>query len=55
MKLELKNINKYFDDFHVLQDIDFTINSGEIFGYLGRNGAGKSTSIRILMDVFNQS
>lgn len=55
MKLELKNINKYFDDFHVLQDIDFTINSGEIFGYLGRNGAGKTTSIRILMDVFEQS
>lgn len=55
MKLELKNINKYFDDFHVLKDINITMNSGEIFGYLGRNGAGKTTSIRILMDVFEQS
>ncbi len=54
MKLEFKNINKYFDDFHVLQDINFTVNSGQIFGYLGRNGAGKTTSIRILMDVFRQ-
>ena len=55
MKLELRKINKYFDDFHVLNDIDLTIKSGEIFGYLGRNGAGKTTSIRILMDVFSQS
>lgn len=55
MKLELIGINKYFDDFHVLNDINITIQSGEIFGYLGRNGAGKTTSIRILMDVFKMS
>lgn len=54
MKLEFKKINKYFDDFHVLKDISFTVNSGQIFGYLGRNGAGKTTSLRILMDVFKQ-
>ena len=53
MKLELKNINKYYGDFHVLQDVSLTINSGEMFAYLGRNGAGKTTSIRILMDVFS--
>ncbi|AMC92650.1 ABC transporter ATP-binding protein [Erysipelothrix larvae] len=52
MKLEFKGINKYFGDFHVLKDVSFTVNSGEVFGYLGRNGAGKTTSIRILMDVF---
>ncbi|NLZ94822.1 MAG: ABC transporter ATP-binding protein, partial [Bacteroidales bacterium] len=39
MKLELIGINKYFDEFHVLNDINITIQSGEIFGYLGRNGA----------------
>ncbi len=55
MKLQFKNIHKYFDNFHVLQDINFTVNSGQIFGYLGRNGAGKTTSIRILMDVFRQN
>lgn len=54
MQLEFKGINKYFDDFHVLKDINFTVNSGQIFGFLGRNGAGKTTSIRILMDVFKQ-
>ncbi len=55
MKLEFININKYFDDFHVLKDISITVNSGQIFGYLGRNGAGKTTSLRILMDVFKQN
>lgn len=55
MKIEFKHINKYFNDFHVLKDINFTIESGKTFGYLGRNGAGKTTSIRILMDVFSQS
>ena len=52
MKLEFRNIDKYFNDFHVLKDVTFTVNSGQIFGYLGRNGAGKTTSIRVLMDVF---
>lgn len=55
MKIEFKNLNKYFNDFHVLQDLNFTIESGKTFGYLGRNGAGKTTSIRILMDVFSQT
>lgn len=55
MKIEFKAVNKYFDEFHVLQNINFTIESGKIFGFLGRNGAGKTTSIRILMDVFPAS
>ena len=52
MKLELVNVNKYYGDFHVLKDVNLEINSGRLFAYLGRNGAGKTTSIRILMDVF---
>lgn len=53
MKLRFNKINKYFDKFHVLKDIDFQVESGQIFGYLGRNGAGKTTSLRILMNVFD--
>lgn len=53
--LAFNKINKFFGDFHVLKDIDFSIESGKIFGYLGRNGAGKTTSLRILMDVFKPS
>lgn len=52
MKLEVKNIFKNFSDKEVLKGISFSAESGEAFGLLGRNGAGKTTSIRILMDVF---
>ena len=52
MRLELKNIDKAFGDKQVLKGVSFTAESGKAFGLLGRNGAGKTTSIRILMDVF---
>lgn len=53
MKLEVKNMFKNFGDKEVLKGISFSAESGEAFGLLGRNGAGKTTSIRILMDVFS--
>lgn len=52
MKLEIKNIYKSFGSKKVLKGVSFSAESGETFGLLGRNGAGKTTSIRILMDVF---
>ena len=52
MILELKNIEKSFGEKKVLEGVSFTARSGKAFGLLGRNGAGKTTSIRILMDVF---
>lgn len=52
MLLELKNIEKSFGDKQVLKGVSFAAESGKAFGLLGRNGAGKTTSIRILMDVF---
>ena len=52
MILELKNINKSFGDKVVLEGVSFTAESGKAFGLLGRNGAGKTTAIRILMNVF---
>jgi len=52
MELRVEKINKSFGQKHVLQDISFTVHSGEALGYLGRNGAGKTTSIRILTDIF---
>lgn len=52
MLLELKNIEKSFGTKKVLEGVSFTARSGKAFGLLGRNGAGKTTSIRILMDVF---
>ena len=52
MKLELCEIHKSFGEKHVLDGVSFSAESGRAFGLLGRNGAGKTTSIRILMDVF---
>ena len=52
MRLELKNIDKSFGTKEVLKGVTFAAESGKAFGLLGRNGAGKTTSIRILMNVF---
>ena len=52
MILELKNIDKSFGEKEVLKGVSFTAEGGKAFGLLGRNGAGKTTSIRIIMNVF---
>jgi len=52
VKLELKDIHKSFDGKEVLKGINFSVESGRALGLLGRNGAGKTTSIRIIMDIF---
>ena len=52
MVLELRNIDKSFGEKEVLKGVSFTAEGGKAFGLLGRNGAGKTTSIRILMNVF---
>ena len=52
MILELKNIDKSFGEKEVLKGVSFVAEGGKAFGLLGRNGAGKTTSIRILMNVF---
>lgn len=52
MELEIKNIHKSFGEKEVLKGVSLRAEGGKAFGLLGRNGAGKTTSIRILMDVF---
>ena len=52
MILELRNMEKSFGEKKVLTGVSFKAEGGKAFGLLGRNGAGKTTSIRILMDVF---
>ena len=52
MIFELKNIEKSFGEKKVLTGVSFKAEGGKAFGLLGRNGAGKTTSIRILMNVF---
>jgi len=43
-----KNLSKRFGDFIAVDQINFDVNKGEIFGFLGANGAGKTTAMRML-------
>ncbi len=49
--IEIKNLHKSFKKFKALNGVSMTINEGEIFGFLGCNGAGKSTTIRCLLTL----
>lgn len=46
--VRVKDLRRTFGDFIAVDDIDLSVNKGEIFGFLGPNGAGKSTTIRML-------
>lgn len=46
--IEIKNLNKSFKDVKAVQDLSFRVKEGELFAFLGLNGAGKSTTISII-------
>ena len=50
-----RGLTRKFGQFTAVDDIDFTVYSGEIFGFLGANGAGKTTTIRILCGLLRPS
>ncbi|MGC8637294.1 MAG: ATP-binding cassette domain-containing protein [Athalassotoga sp.] len=47
----VKNLKKYFKDVKAVDDISFEVGYGQLFALLGQNGAGKSTTIRILTNL----
>ena len=49
--LEIKNLNKSFDNKKILDDINLKVSKGKIIGLLGKNGAGKTTLIKIINDL----
>ncbi len=49
--LEVKNVSKQFGDYTALNNVNFTIPEGSIYGLLGPNGAGKTTLIRIINQI----
>lgn len=46
--IEVEHLVKAFGTFHAVDDISFTVKKGEIFGFLGANGAGKTTAMHML-------
>lgn len=53
--IEVKNFTKRFGDFVAVNDISFTVEEGSIFGFLGSNGAGKSTTINTLCTILDKT
>lgn len=53
--LELKNVSKIMNGKALVEDINFTVNKGEIFGFLGPNGAGKTTTIKMITGLYSIS
>lgn len=50
--IKVQGISKKFGEQLAVNDVNFDVESGEIFGLLGPNGAGKTTTIRIILDLF---
>lgn len=46
--IEVENLSRSFNGLRAVDNISFSVNAGEIFGFLGHNGAGKTTTIRML-------
>ena len=48
LAIDVRGLNKHFGDKHVVKDLSLQVRQGEIYGFLGPNGSGKTTSIRML-------
>lgn len=51
MILQVEKINTYYGTSHILQDVSFEVKSGEAVALLGRNGVGKTTTLRSIMGL----
>ena len=49
--IQVKNLSKLFGDFAAVNQISFQVKTGEIFGFLGANGAGKTTAMKMLIGI----
>ena len=49
--LECQKINKSFGNKHILKDVSFTINEGDILAFIGPNGSGKTTTIKLILGL----
>src|SRR5450432_923014 len=49
--IRVSHLSKQFKDTRAVDDLSFTVNEGDVYGFLGQNGAGKSTTIRMLLSL----
>jgi len=49
--LQVNSLNKSFKNIRAVKDISFSLDRGDIFAFLGSNVAGKTTTLRILLDI----
>src|SRR5512136_3388115 len=49
--IEVNQLTKYYGKARGIVDVSFNVEEGEIFGFIGRNGAGKSTTIRLFLSL----
>jgi ABC-type multidrug transport system ATPase subunit len=49
--IQVNHLSKQYGDFKAVDDLSFTVNEGDVYGFLGQNGAGKSTTIRMLLTL----
>jgi branched-chain amino acid transport system ATP-binding protein len=52
--LEIRNLNAWYGESHVLHGVDLDVHAGEVVTLLGRNGAGKSTTLKSIMGLIGQ-
>ena len=53
--IEIKNLNKHYNNIEAVKNINFTINKGSIVGLLGPNGCGKTTTIGMMLGLIKPS
>jgi ABC-type multidrug transport system ATPase subunit len=53
--IKVKNLYKNFNEIKAVENLSFTVNAGQVYGFLGQNGAGKSTTIRMLLTLIRPS
>ena len=49
--IKVNNLSKQFKEIKAVDDLSFTVEQGDVYGFLGQNGAGKSTTIRMLLTL----
>lgn len=53
--IRVKHLSKKYGDIIAVKDLSFTVRKGDVYGFLGQNGSGKSTTIRMILDLVRPS